>query len=59
MIYLTEGSPLEMKFITQTLTHRLAHFGQIVQKCFVAWIKPAKSSLVAGTVGDLSNLMPS
>ena len=43
-----------MKFIIQTLTHRLAHFGQIVQNYFVALTKPARTSLIGGAVGDAS-----
>ena len=42
-----------MKFLVQTLTARLKHIGHLIQKRFIAWTKPAKSSLVAGAVSDL------
>src|SRR4051794_10214564 len=43
-----------MKFFVHDLTHRLAHIGQVVQNCFVAWTKPARASLIGGAIGDAS-----
>ncbi len=46
-----------MKFLIQTLTYMtdsLTYMGQIIQESFVAWTKPARSSLVAGAVSDIT-----
>ena len=43
-----------MKFLVLTLTARLKHIGHHIQKSFIAWTKPAKSSLVAGAISDLT-----
>src|SRR4051812_9592442 len=43
-----------MKFIVQTFTATIKHLGHLIQKSFLAWTKPAKSSLVAGAVNDLT-----
>src|SRR3954465_1911446 len=43
-----------MKFFVQTLRARLTHLGHLIQKSFIAWTKPAGSSLVAGAASDLT-----
>ncbi len=52
-----KGSQLKMNFFVQTvrpMTNRLNLLGQIIQKCFLVWTKPARSSLVGGVVVDIS-----
>src|SRR5215207_5057975 len=43
-----------MNFFVRTLTQCCNHVGSSIQKVFIAWTKPAKSSLVAGAVSDLA-----
>ena len=43
-----------MKFLVQILTKGLTHIGHLIQKSFVAWTKPASTSLVAGAAGDFT-----
>ncbi len=43
-----------MKFLLHRLTNIFQPLGQTPLKCFIAWTKPAKSTLVGGTVNDLS-----
>jgi hypothetical protein len=42
-----------MKFFVRTLTRCCSRFCTIIQKTFIAWPKPASSSLVAGAASDL------
>src|SRR6476620_9960788 len=61
MMHLEKGSQPEMKFFVQnltTMTDSLKHFRQLIQKNFIAWTKPARSSLVAGAVSDLPKSKP-
>ena len=43
-----------MKFFVHRLTNIFQPLGKTLQKYFIAWTKPAKSSLVGGAVNDLS-----